>query len=116
VALVVSGWYGPPIRGGWRIRGIHLSKSPEKAVDLVNEIEEQDGNILAIATDSASPSDLQHAIASVKERFGLLYVFISNAGILKVGSVSDVSIEDFDQMFDVNVREAFSESMRLRKR
>ena len=41
------------------------------------------------------------------ERFGRLDIIVVNAGVLRLGSVETVSLEDLDRMLDVNVRGVF---------
>jgi NAD(P)-dependent dehydrogenase (short-subunit alcohol dehydrogenase family) len=62
---------------------------------------------LAIKTDSADAAAIQEAVAQVVGRFGRFDIVVVNAGILRLGSVEDVSLEDLDRMLDVNVRGVF---------
>jgi 3-oxoacyl-[acyl-carrier protein] reductase len=47
------------------------------------------------------------AVAQAHDRFGQLDIIVVNAGILRLGSVETVSLEDLDRMLDVNVRGVF---------
>lgn len=83
------------------------SNSEEKAVQLGREIESAGGNALALKADSASAKELHSAVARTTDAFGALDIFVSNAGILTVGTIDAFSLEDFDRMVAINVRAAF---------
>lgn len=45
------------------------------------------------------------------EKFGKLDVLVNNAGILERGSIEDTSLEQYDKVFDVNVRAVYHLTM-----
>jgi 3alpha(or 20beta)-hydroxysteroid dehydrogenase len=45
--------------------------------------------------DVTQPDDWQTAVATVKERFGRLDVLINNAGIVRLGMMLDVTLEEY---------------------
>ena len=55
-------------------------------------------------TDEAS---VEAAVAAVVERFGGLDLFVSNAGVLRAGGVTEQAVEDFDFVTAVNYRGYF---------
>src|ERR1700730_8918780 len=63
------------------------SSSPEKALQLVREIESAGGKALSLEADSASAKELQAAVARTTEALGTLDIFVSNAGILTMGTI-----------------------------
>lgn len=63
------------------------ASSEEKALGLVREIESSGGNALALKADSASTDELQGAVSKAVESFGVLDIFVSNAGILNLGTI-----------------------------
>ena len=83
------------------------SNSEEKALHLVREIESSAGNALALKADSAYAEELQSAVIKATEFFGPLDIFVSNAGILMMGTIDTYSLEDFDRMVAINIRAAF---------
>ncbi len=83
------------------------ASSPEKAVQLVREIESAGGRVLSLKADSASAKELRAAVAKTTEAFGTLNIFVSNAGILTRGTIDTYNLEDFDRMVAINVRAAF---------
>ena len=83
------------------------SSSPEKAFELVREIESAGGKALSLKADSGSAEELRAAVARTAEAFGTLDIFVSNAGILTMGTIDTYALEDFDRMVAINVRAAF---------
>jgi 3-oxoacyl-[acyl-carrier protein] reductase len=83
------------------------SNSDERALNLVREIESSAGNALALKANSTYPDELQSAVIKATEFFGPLDIFVSNAGILGLGTIDTYSLEDFDRMVAINIRAAF---------
>jgi 3-oxoacyl-[acyl-carrier protein] reductase len=83
------------------------SNSEEKALHLVREIESSAGKALALKADSAYAEELQSAVIKATEFFGPLDIFVSNAGILGMGTIDTYGLEDFDRMVAINIRAAF---------
>ena len=67
-----------------------------------------DVDALGVAMDPARVDDIRAAFAAVKERFGRLDAFVSNAANLGVGkSVLNSSEADWNAVMNVNARAAF---------
>ena len=78
-----------------------------KAAEAVAAVEATGRRGLAIKADSADAAAIQEAVAQVVGRFGRFDIVVISAGILRLGSVENVSLEDLDRMLDVNVRGVF---------
>ena len=83
------------------------SSSEGRALQLVHEIESEGGKVSRFKADSASPSDLESVVRQTAEGLGPLDIFVSNAGILSLGTIDTYRLEDFDRMVNINVRAAF---------
>lgn len=81
--------------------------SESKAQQLQIEIERLGGQSLAIKADSSSPSVLKRAVRDAVSALGGLDIFVSNAGIFKVGLVDQLSLDDFDRQVAINIRAVF---------
>lgn len=81
--------------------------APERAAETVKAIEQAGRAGLAIKADSADPAAIKAAVAQAVQRFGRLDIAVVNAGILLLGDVETVSVEDLDRMLNVNVRGVF---------
>jgi 3-oxoacyl-[acyl-carrier protein] reductase len=81
--------------------------SAGKAEELVKEIEAEGGRALAIKADSADPEAVKAAIAQTVEKFGRVDILVNNAGIANFKPLEEVTLEDFEETFAVNVRAVF---------
>ncbi|MGU8079271.1 SDR family oxidoreductase [Burkholderia pyrrocinia] len=81
--------------------------APERAQETAAAIEASGRAALAIRADSANADEIRQAVAQAVGRFGRLDVVVVNAGILKLGDVVEVSVDDLDRMLAVNVRGVF---------
>jgi NAD(P)-dependent dehydrogenase (short-subunit alcohol dehydrogenase family) len=84
---------------------VHYGNSADAAESVVNQIGAAGGRADAVPADLADPEGA-HALASrvlglVGER---LDIIVANAGIFKAATIEDMSVEDFDNQFAVNVR------------
>ena len=81
--------------------------SAAKAQALQDEIIAAGGKALAIQADSADAAAVQRAVASTAQACGRLAILINNAGVLALGSVEELSLDDFDRTLAINVRSVF---------
>jgi 3-oxoacyl-[acyl-carrier protein] reductase len=81
--------------------------APQRADETVAAIEAVGRTGLAIQADSADPAAIKAAVAQTVERFGKLDIAVVNAGILMLGDLATVSVEDLDRMLSINVRGVF---------
>ena len=65
------------------------------------------GEIAPVRVDVTVSGSVEAMIESTVDRFGGLHVLFSNAGIMRDGSAVDLSEDDWDAMFAVNVKGAF---------
>jgi 3-oxoacyl-[acyl-carrier protein] reductase len=83
------------------------SASEAKARQLEQEVESLGGRTLALKADSSSDSTLREAVRNAAEMLGGLDIFVSNAGIFKVGLVDEFPLEELDRLIAMNVRAVF---------
>jgi len=93
-------------KDGFAIAFTYVSR-PDKAAELVAEIEADGGQALAIEADSGDPQAISHAVARAVERFGQIDAAVVNAGIIRMGKVDVFELENLDRMLAVNVRGVF---------
>ncbi len=65
------------------------------------------GEILVIQSDVRNYESEAQAIQQVVEQWGRLDVCIANAGVGKMVSIEDLSVEDWNSMIDINLTGAF---------
>jgi NAD(P)-dependent dehydrogenase (short-subunit alcohol dehydrogenase family) len=87
---------------------VHYGRSEAEANEVVDEIRAAGGKAQAIGADLAAsdgPAELARKIRAIAgERLDIL---VANAGVAKFATIEDTSIEDFDNLFAVNVRAPF---------
>ena len=87
---------------------VHYSSAAAEAQAVVAEIEAAGGKATAVGGD-LGVADGPHALAvKVREIAGdRLDILVANAGVSKASPIQDVSVDDFDKLFAVNVRAPF---------
>jgi 3-oxoacyl-[acyl-carrier protein] reductase len=83
------------------------SASAEKANELIAEIRANSGTAMAIAADAADANAVAAAVARTIAEFGRLDVLVNNAGMGVAAPIEDMTLEDYDRCFAVNVRAVF---------
>jgi 3-oxoacyl-[acyl-carrier protein] reductase len=90
-------------RDGFAVGLTYVSRL-DKAREVVNAVEAEGGQALAVRADSADPTAIQAAVEAVAAQFGRLDVVVINAGVLRLGTIDVFTLEDLDQILDVNIR------------
>ena len=86
---------------------ITYNASPDKAEQVVTEIETAGGKAIALQADAGDPAAVRAAVAAVAERFGRIDILVNNAGISVLGAPTDIAFEDFERILAVNVTGVF---------
>lgn len=79
----------------------------EKVEALAGELADAGHRAMALRLDVADAAAIGPALDEVEASFGPVSILVNNAGVGGDGLALDVSIEDFDQTFAVNVRGTF---------
>jgi len=74
---------------------------------LADEINAAGGKALALQLDVADAGAIGPAIDTVEAELGPLSILVNNAGVGGDGSALEISVEDWDNTFAVNVRAPF---------
>ncbi|MDE1161129.1 MAG: SDR family oxidoreductase [Acidobacteriaceae bacterium] len=83
------------------------ANSEPQANDLVAELQAFGGRAKAIQADSASATDIEKAVSITTEEFGgALDIFVSNAGKMLRKPITEVEVDELDEMIAVNIRAA----------
>lgn len=86
---------------------ITYNASPDKAEQVVAEIETDGGKAIALQADAGDPAAVRAAVAAVAERFGHIDILVNNAGISVLGAPTNIAFEDFERILAVNVTGVF---------
>jgi NAD(P)-dependent dehydrogenase (short-subunit alcohol dehydrogenase family) len=113
VALVTGGTsgIGLMIARGLAARGVRTyisGRDAEKTAQIAADIAaEAGGACIGLAADLADRGGPQTLADALAAREPKLHLLVNNAGANATGSLSDMTVEDWDLVLDVNVRAAF---------
>ena len=86
---------------------INYSSSPQKAEEVVEGIIQKGGKAVALHADLSKLSDVKNLFAKTMHEFGKVDILINNAGLMITKPLTDVTEDDFDKQFAVNVKGTF---------
>jgi NADP-dependent 3-hydroxy acid dehydrogenase YdfG len=75
-----------------------------EAQELTQQLKEAGGQAHAIELDVRSYPDFEHAVGKAVRHSGRIDYLFNNAGIGVAGEIDSYALEDWDDVFDVNVR------------
>jgi NAD(P)-dependent dehydrogenase (short-subunit alcohol dehydrogenase family) len=80
-----------------------VGRRHEKLQELARDIGDSSQTI-TIAADVSKKADIENLLARTVARFGSINVLLNNAGVLHIGNVEQITEEQWDETFNVNVR------------
>ena len=81
------------------------SRNTEEIEQAAREIAKLSGRrVLGLSCDVTEESQVSELVGRSVEEFGKVDILINNAGINIRGSIEDLSLDEFDQVMNVNVR------------
>jgi len=83
------------------------TSSPQKADEVVRNVEASGGKALAIRADSADVEAVKHAVAETVNILDRLDILVNNAGVVALAPIDQFSLEEFDRLVAVNVKGVF---------
>ncbi|MBC2581702.1 SDR family oxidoreductase [Clostridium sp. DJ247] len=83
---------------------VNYSSSPEKAEKIVEEITKLGEKAVAIKADVSNIKDVERLFSETINEFGKVDILINNAGVILYKLLSDVTEEEFDKLFNINVK------------
>jgi 3-oxoacyl-[acyl-carrier protein] reductase len=87
---------------------VHYGRNAAEARSVVDQIKAAGGRAEAVGADLSDPQGAHKLAAKVREIVGdRLDILVANAGLAKAATIEDTTIEDFDELFAVNVRAPF---------
>jgi len=81
--------------------------SDEEALQTLEQFEGFPQRSLAIRCDLRDNKEIQQTVSQVLERFKTIDVLINNAGVFETADVEEITAEQWDEVFAVNVRAPF---------
>lgn len=86
---------------------IHYHRAEEKALRLAEELRQQGAEVITVGADVADRAQVQNMVDNVLDKFCQLDILVCNAGIAKVGLLSDLTEKEWRYLFGVNVDGVF---------
>jgi len=86
---------------------INYVSSSDQADDAVKTIKNKGGEAIAIQADLTNMSELEGLFSKTISTFGKLDILVNNAGLMNNKPLSQVTEEDFDRAFDVNIKATY---------
>jgi 3-oxoacyl-[acyl-carrier protein] reductase len=84
--------------------------SADKAQAVAKQIDADGGRVLVIQADSADPGAITRAVEQTVRDLGRLDILVNNAGIFASGPLDEVTMEQADRLWAVDVRAVFAAS------
>ena len=83
---------------------VHYNRSGEAAMALAEQLP----NAIAVQADMADAQSVIDMVECVADHYGRIDVLVNNAGVALWKLAMDTTVEEWDQLFDINVRGAFA--------
>jgi NAD(P)-dependent dehydrogenase (short-subunit alcohol dehydrogenase family) len=88
----------------------------EKLKELRAQIEGAGGDAHVVGMDVTDLTSIKAAVAHAETEVGSIDILVNNSGVSSTQRIQDVSEEDFDYIFDTNVKGAFFVAQEVGKR
>jgi 3-oxoacyl-[acyl-carrier protein] reductase len=83
---------------------VNFASNPSKAEEVVNGIKQQGGEALAIQADISKVAEVEMMFQKTLDAFGQVDILVNNAGIMITKPIANMTEEDFDKQFAINVK------------
>jgi Short-chain alcohol dehydrogenase of unknown specificity len=81
-----------------------VARRKDRLENLQKEIQQKDGQALAIAADVTKKDDVKKAVDACLKTFGRIDILINNAGIMPLSYVKNLKEDEWERMVDVNIK------------
>ena len=88
---------------GYFVIGIYKNSD-----DLAKELEKSSNNIKTIKCDVSNYNKVEETVKNILTEYQSIYALINNAGVAKTALFTDVNEEDYDNIFNTNVKGVFA--------
>lgn len=83
---------------------IIVGRNQERGIEQEKNIIAEGGKARFFQADVSNKSDIEDLRLLVEKEYGRLDIMFNNAGILLTGSLEEITDEDWDRIYDVNVK------------
>ncbi len=95
---------------------INYAGNRDKAAEVVKEITGKGGRAIAVQADVADAAGVARLFDEAEQAQGKIGVVVNSAGIMKLFPIASGKVEDFDAVFNINVRGTFNVLQQAAKR
>lgn len=86
---------------------VNFANDAVKAGEVVAEIEEAGGKAAGVKADVSQAKEVARLFDGAQDEFGGVDVVVNNAGVILYKPIAETSDEEFDRVFDINVKGTF---------
>jgi meso-butanediol dehydrogenase/(S,S)-butanediol dehydrogenase/diacetyl reductase len=79
----------------------------EFVTGTVKALEEQGADVLGVTVDVTNYDSVKSALQEVVETFGTLDIAVNNAGVVGIGSIEEITSDEWDRVLGVNAKGTF---------
>ena len=94
---------------------VGYSNSKEQAVEVVNSIQANGGNAIAVQIDVTDNDSVEKCVELIEKEFSSVEILVNNAGITKDNIFPRLKQDDWDSVIDTNLTGSFRASQRAIK-
>ncbi len=87
--------------------GVNYRGEPDRAEQIVRDIESAGGKALAVKADVSVESDVIAMFDALTGRCGRIDILVANAGVQKDAPVAEMTLEQWQQVIDINLTGQF---------
>ena len=85
-----------------------VARNKARTDETVAEIQKSFGtDVLGLTADVRNPGEIEAAVKATADRFGRIDIVVANAGIASPKPPSALSLEEWDETIDINLRHVF---------
>jgi 3-oxoacyl-[acyl-carrier protein] reductase len=95
---------------------VNYAGAADKAAEVVEQITSRGGRAVAVQADVADAAGVARLFDRAEQAHGKIGVVVNSAGIMKLFPIASGQVEDFDAVFNVNVRGTFNVLQQAAKR
>jgi 3-oxoacyl-[acyl-carrier protein] reductase len=95
---------------------VSYAGAADKAAEVVEQITSRGGRAVAVQADVADAAGVARLFDRAEQAHGKIGVVVNSAGIMKLFPIASGQVEDFDAVFNVNVRGTFNVLQQAAKR
>ena len=85
----------------------HSGKNPARASEILAKIKSEGGKGTSLIADNEDSAAIIAALKTAGETYGAIDILVNNAGIYFQKPTEDFSLEEYDQIMNVNVKAVF---------